>query len=72
MANGNTKNVFVTQTKNAFLPYIQAFADFQFQYMQQQGALAEKMYALDKKKYATNAKNVAGYNFGFGQSVMRF
>ena len=26
----------------------------------------------DKKKYATNAKNVAGYNFGFGQSVMRF
>lgn len=58
MANG-TRNVFITQTKNPFLPYIQAFTDYMGQYMQQQGALAEKMYELRKKKIGENLS--AGY-----------
>lgn len=51
MDNG-TSNVFITQTKNPFLPYIQAFTDYMSKYMEQQGVLAEKMYAFSKKKQA--------------------
>lgn len=75
-----TKNVFLTQTKNAFLPYIAAFSDYMNQYMQQQGNLAEKMYAFNKKKQGEEfvgiygskireAKDLSGLSKAMGEAI---